>query len=147
MKRSFKHTIALFRWFVIFMFVMIMTLLIVLSSNVYEKVNSSMDDNSVIRTALGYITNKEREYGLKLSEEDNILLYETKIDGSIYIDRIYYDGTHLKEAFLPQDYEFSYGEGEIITELDGFEINKEGQSIEITVTQGKNTMTKKLVED
>lgn len=147
MNRGFKYTISLFRLLVIFIFVLISTILIMVSSNLYSDISASMDNNAVLRTASGFITNKDREYGAKFSVQEDILLYEMELEGSKYISYVYYDGMYLKEAFLPGDYEFSYGDGEIITALDGFAVEKMDRTVSITMIQGQNQMVKKLMED
>lgn len=146
MNKGFKYTQSLFRLFVIFMFVMISTMLVVLGANVYGSISQTMDNNAVIRTASGYITNKNREYGSRLYIEDKMLIVENEYEGEKYLSRIYYDEGFLKESFLPEDYEFDPQSGEMITVLDGFDIIEKNGFIEITMTQGQNTVKKRIGE-
>ena len=146
MNKGFKYTQSLFRLFVIFMFVMISTMLVVLGANVYGSISQTMDNNAVIRTASGYITNKNREYGSRLYVEDKMLIVENEYEGEKYLSRIYYDEGFLKESFLPEGYEFDRESGEIITALDGFDIIEKNGFIEITMTQGQNTVKKRIGE-
>lgn len=146
MSKGFKYTQSLFRMFVIFMFVMISTMLVVLGANVYGNISGTMDNNSAIRTASGYMTNKNREYGSKLSVMDDMLIIENEYEGEKYLSRIYYDDGFLKESFLPEGYEFDRESGEIITALDGFEIIKKDNFIDVTITQGQNSITKRIRE-
>lgn len=144
--KNFKYTISLFRLWIIFVFVMISTLLIVLGSDVYEKTNSAMNANADIRTASGFIMNKYREYGASLTAEEDMLTFRIDTEDGSYYSKIYFDGTCLKEAFLPEGYAFSPGNGEIIAELDGFEVKKQEQMVEVVLTKNQNTIIKKLRE-
>ena len=147
MNRSFQYTISLFRLLLVFAFIFIGTILIMVGSNLYRDVSATMDDNTIMRTASGFITNKDREYGSKFWVEEEMLLYEMTLEGSKYRSYVYYDGLYLKEAFLPEDYEFTYGDGEIITALDGFSVEKTGKQVRVTMVQGQNQLEKRLVED
>ena len=47
---------------------------------------------------------------------------------------------------MPEDYEFDPQSGEMITVLDGFDIIEKNGFIEITMTQGQNTVKKRIGE-
>lgn len=146
MKEKFKHTTALFKGFVLFTFVLVSMILILVGSNAYANISGTMDNNAVLRTASGYLTNKERELGSSLRIEEDVLVFETEIEGEKFSSYIYYDEGFLKEDFLPEDYEFQRGGGELITALDDFSLDKQAEGVRVLMRQGENTIEKFLRE-
>lgn len=146
MIKGFRRTTALFRLMVLFVFFMISSLLVAVSVNTYARVQAGMEANANLRTASGFIANKERAFSEELSVEDQVLRLSQEIDGARYFSYIYYDGVYLREAFLPEDYPFSPEDGgEIITELDDFRINLQDGNAHI-VMQRADAMLERVIE-
>lgn len=144
MGKKFGFTLSLFRYVVIFVFVLISTMLIIVGSQLYSNISRTMDYNFVIRTAGGYISNKEREYGSRLEVQGDMLVFYPILDNEEYICRIYHDQGRLMESLKPLESEFIWGEGELIAPLDKFEIHQQEGKVLITMAFGGNEVLKIL---
>lgn len=147
MKGKYQFTLSIFRMFVLSMFVLISAALIVFGSQVYSNIAKTMDDNSALRTAVGYMSNNEREFGASFEENNGIITFRTQLDNEPYLRRVYYYEGYLMESLLPKDYDFEIGDGEQIVQLDNMSLQTQGKQVKITFTEGKNSITKTLVED
>lgn len=144
MREKHRFTLSLFQIWIVFTFIFVSVLLMIIGSQVYSKITRSLDHNSALRTAAGYITNKEREFGSSCQVEDEMLVFYSTLDGEGYICRMYLLDGKLIESFLPEGYDFELGDGEEIAPLDGFEIEKEEEEVRLKLTYANNSLIKIL---
>lgn len=146
MKEKYKFTLSLFRTWTIFVFAFIAILLMIIGSQVYANTTKTMDKNAALRTAAGYIVNKQRELGVSYEVDENMLIFHTTLEGEKYICRIYQKDDQLIESFLPIDYEFEKGDGEVIGSLDRLDIKEQGKTIRIELGYAGNSIVKTIRE-
>lgn len=146
MGRKFRFTLSLFRFLVLFTFVLISTMLIIIGSQLYSNITKTMDNNFVLRTANGYIANKEREYGTTLQVEKDMLIFYPILDEEQYICRVYAVDGKLMESLVPLGYDFTIGDGELIAPIDEFEIVHENGRTQLKMGFAGNFVTKILKE-
>lgn len=144
MREKHRFTLSLFQIWIVFAFIFVSVLLMIIGSQVYSNITRSMDHNAALRTASGYITNKEREFGSSYQVEDEMIVFYSTLDGERYICRMYLFDGKLIESLLPQGYEFELGDGEEIAPLDGFEIEKDQEQIRLKLTYENNSLIKIL---
>lgn len=144
MKEKFKSTLSLFQFVLIAMFVVISVMLTAISSQVYAKMTDTMQNNSSIRTAYGFLTNRERDYGTSFNVENDMLIFEPNFDGQEYVCRIYLNDGQLMESLLPADYEFEIGSGEVIAEIDEFKVEQVSGKVVVSISDNGNKVEKIL---
>lgn len=139
-------------------FLVISSLLTVSGANVYTGVSDAMTAGSALRSSSAYVANRLRGCGdagkvligqtagsdgtwgeLTSLEEGNMLILEENYGGDRYYTRIYlYDGW-LRESFLWDQVEFHPQDGERITEVTGFYVEKDEDLISYQFEYGDDT--------
>ncbi|MDO4711574.1 MAG: DUF4860 domain-containing protein [Peptostreptococcaceae bacterium] len=147
MREKYRSTLSLFRTWTLFIFIFISVMLMIVGSQVYANTVMTMDKNAALRTAVGYIVNKQREFGSSYEAKEDMLIFYPMPDGEKYICRLYEHEGKLMESLLPIAYDFEPGDGEVIGELDRFEVRREEDRIELRLTYAENRIVKVLEEE
>ena len=114
-----------------------------IGANIYRKNVATTSENYAQRVSIAYITEKVRQsdvdgnvYVQKLFDQ-NVLVFEQTVNGSVYNTYIYsYDG-YLRELFARADLDNFYPQtGQKILKLDSFDIEKANEDLlKATVTE------------
>lgn len=114
-----------------------------IGANIYKKNVATTSENYAQRVSIAYITEKVRQsdvdgnvYVQKLFDQ-NVLVFEQTVNGSVYNTYIYsYDG-YLRELFARADLDNFYLQtGQKILKLDSFDIEKANEDLlKATVTE------------
>ncbi len=145
--KGHRYVSSLFGSLIIFVFATVSVLLISVGAQVYGEVGEALEVNAALRTAGGYLTNKQRELGTRFEAAEDMLICQMTLDGQAYICRIYlYEGV-LTESLLPIEYEFERGIGEPIVKLDRFEVSEHAGYVEVRAVRKGSEITKRLWED
>ncbi len=142
MIREKYGVLNLFQFLVLFVFVLLAIMLMLIGSQVYNNTIETMDNNATLRTAAGYLTNREREFGSRAFVDGDMLLFTLYIEGDQYLYRIYEHEGYLMESLLPLSYEFERGDGEMITTIDIFHPVARAGGIEIRFSYEGNEIVK-----
>ncbi len=114
-----------------------------IGANIYKKNVATTSENYAQRVSIAYITEKVRQsdvdgniYVQRLFDQ-NVLVFEQTVNGSVYNTYIYsYDG-YLRELFARADLDNFYPQtGQKILKLNSFDIEKANEDLlKATVTE------------
>lgn len=141
MKKKTHSVDVLFMLILFSVFAVMSVLLILIGSNVYGNITNTQERNSNTRNILSYVTNKIRtsqvENGVYIEEKDGtpVLVIEDSYDDNGFKTLIFEKNGKLKEATVIKNNEYNLEFGDVLSEIDMFnvDIDKEKNIVTLTV--------------
>lgn len=116
--------------------------LVLIGANSYHRVVSEMDSNNETRASLSYISNKVHAANggnvrIETLNGQKTLVIRSNENGREYNTYIYLYNGYLMELYTKADNGFTPGDGDKITPLTAFTMEKDGSELKLSVC-GKN---------
>ncbi|MCP1102362.1 hypothetical protein M2454_001030 [Aequitasia blattaphilus] len=156
MSRKFnRHVIDfIFPLALLFGFVASCVVILLISSDFYQRTNTKIQSRDTSRTSLSYIQTKIRHNdssgAVSVQEIDGIscLTIEHKDTTPQTVTYIYYHEDYMKELFLVDGTDFSLDDGTNIIQMENFEIKKLSSSLfQFTATDKRGVKSSLIVSE
>lgn len=149
-REQLKHNVSgLFVFMLIAAYAMFSLLLVLIGVQAYQSTVSASERNAELRTTIGYISGRLRASAGQVSVREEGEYTVMRIGGALgeedYETRIYFapiEGASyggLYEQVIDREEEFDPDLGELIAEIGGFEMNRQGNLYQLMLTTKDGT--------
>jgi hypothetical protein len=124
--------------------------LVLIGANVYRGIVRDMNANNETRSSLSYVSNKVRtadpkDVSVEKVEDRTVLVIRSSYNHSEYKTYIYLNDGYLMEFFSKAENPFTLGDGDKITPVSSFSIEKKDNQLNLSVSDGdKPTLSLEL---
>lgn len=118
--------------------------LVLIGANVYKGIVKDMNANNETRASLSYVSNKirtadARDVSVEKIDGEAVLVIRSAYNNSEYKTYIYPKDGYLFEYFTKSENRFALGDGDKITPITGFVMEKKDNRLNLIVSQGEKS--------
>lgn len=154
MKKKSHSIDFIFVMLLFFIFIVMSVILVVIGSNVYNKISDRQNENSMVRAALSYVSNKiqtsnylEDKVSVTKYNDTQVLVINYNDGGVEYSTLIFYKDGYIREANILKgsEYTLDFGTNLIKAKDFNFEIDNENGCVRISVTDERKKISSIIV--